>query len=113
MFYVDSLPVDNSSDTEYSLLAFVGDLIDHAQSHLTSNAVVVPVLQTFNVLLEADTLERLLSVSDGLERFVYPRNSLDAPTELSFSSLRVLISIISKNVHRLKSVVRIQESMKM
>ncbi|EGO23938.1 hypothetical protein SERLADRAFT_450239 [Serpula lacrymans var. lacrymans S7.9] len=91
--YSNNLPV-SLSDTGYSLGGLARDLIDYAQSHVTSNAVVVPVLQTFNLLLEADALARLPQTSEGLK-------CLDA-----------LVSLTTRNISRLKSVQRIQESMK-
>ncbi|KAJ6508836.1 TBCD protein [Mycena sanguinolenta] len=94
-----SLAGDVSAEVEeaklgYNLVTLVQDLLAHARANLTSNAVVVPVLQTFNVLLEADALRRL---------------SEDPKGE---SSLQDLLSIVSRNVARLKRIQRIHESMK-
>ena len=52
----------------YTLQGLVGDLIAEAKSNLGSNTNVVPVLQAFNALLEADALERLCYSEDGLKR---------------------------------------------
>ncbi|KAI6030933.1 TBCD protein [Pisolithus orientalis] len=82
--YVRTLPV-SSDRGEFSQASLAGDLIEYALKHITSNNVVVPVLQTFNMLLEADALT---------------------------CSMKNLISIATKNVSRLKNVQRIQESMK-
>ncbi|KAJ7459837.1 TBCD protein [Mycena latifolia] len=78
----------------YSLVGLARDLLTYARSNVTSNGVVVPVLQTFNVLLEADALRRLPEDSQGE------------------ASLRDLLAIVTKNVGRLKSIQRIHESMK-
>ncbi|KAJ6613342.1 TBCD protein [Mycena sp. CBHHK59/15] len=92
--YSRTLPLAGDPETGYSLVGLTRDLIGHARAHVTSNGVVVPVLQTFNVLLEADALRRLPEDAEG-ER-----------------SLEDLLSIVSRNVARLKSIQRIHESMK-
>jgi hypothetical protein len=56
--YIQTLPL-TACEPEYSLSGFAGDLVDWAESNVTSNNVVVPVLQIFNVLLEADVLTGL------------------------------------------------------
>jgi hypothetical protein len=56
--YARSLP-PSTSGAAYDLVGLVDDLLAHAKLHITSNSVMVPVLQTFNVLLEADALETL------------------------------------------------------
>jgi tubulin-specific chaperone D len=57
--YARSLPA-STPDPAYDLIGLVDDLMAHAKLHITSNSVVVPVLQTFNVLLETDALEALV-----------------------------------------------------
>lgn len=69
MDYVCSLPIANAENIGYDLLGLAKDLIDHARSHITFNATVVPVLQTFNVLLEASALTRLDQNADGMKRW--------------------------------------------
>ncbi|KAH7921320.1 ARM repeat-containing protein [Leucogyrophana mollusca] len=91
--YAKKLPLAPSGN-EYSLLGLTSDLLDLVKSQLTSNAIVVPVLQTFNLLLEADALEGLHTAQDGA------------------SQLEALITVSSKNISRLKNVQRIQEAMK-
>ncbi|KAG6333837.1 hypothetical protein ID866_5249 [Astraeus odoratus] len=91
--YVRTLPV-SPTGTQYSLSSLAGDLVEYAMAHQKSNKIVVPVLQTFNMLLEADALARL------------PQSDTGAVC------MESLISISSKNVSRLKNVQRIQESMK-
>ncbi|KAJ7095891.1 TBCD protein [Mycena belliarum] len=92
--YSRSLPLASDAKEGYSLVGLVRDLLKYARTNLSSNGIVVPVLQTFNVLLEADALRRL----DG-----------DPEAE---TGLQDLLSIVTKNVSRLKSVQRIHESMK-
>ncbi|KAJ7935612.1 tubulin folding cofactor D C terminal-domain-containing protein [Mycena leptocephala] len=94
--YSKSLPLAGDTDPEigYNLVELAGDLLSHARANFTSNGVVVPVLQTFNVLLEADALRRLQEDSHGE------------------TSLQDLLSIVTRNVARLKSIQRILESMK-
>lgn len=53
--HIKSLPIE-SSDGSYDLVTFVNDLKDHARANWSSNTVVMPVLQTFNVLLEGGAL---------------------------------------------------------
>ncbi|KAJ7780620.1 TBCD protein [Mycena maculata] len=92
--YSGGLPLAADPEMGYSLAGLASDLIGHARANLSANSVVVPVLQTFNVLLEADALRRLPEDSQGE------------------ASLQDLLSIVTKNVARLRSVQRIQESMK-
>lgn len=54
---------------EYDLRGLARDLIAQASSNLSANNIVVPVLQTVNVLLEADALERLSEDPEGLARY--------------------------------------------
>ncbi|KAG2155948.1 tubulin folding cofactor D C terminal-domain-containing protein [Suillus bovinus] len=91
--FAQGLPL-SSDDSGYSLSELCDDLTECAQGRTTSNAVVVPVLQTFNMLLEADVLSRLSSVGNGP------------------SKLEKLLNIATRNVQRLKNVQRVQESMK-
>ncbi|KAJ7250897.1 armadillo-type protein [Mycena haematopus] len=78
----------------YNLVALARDLLAHARANFAKNAVVVPVLQTFNVLLEAGALRRLVEDPEGE------------------TSLQDLLGVVSRNVARLKSIQRIHESMK-
>ena len=68
--FVQGLPLVKDQTSTYSLSELVVDLIDHAKSNMTSNAVVVPVFQTFNILLEADLLRQLPNEVSGLQRSV-------------------------------------------
>jgi hypothetical protein len=67
--YAKQLPVEaNNGGRNYSLHAFVTDLIGEAKSNLSKNNKVIPVLQVFNVLLETDALERLFQSTVGTNR---------------------------------------------
>ncbi|KAG0693184.1 ARM repeat-containing protein [Suillus ampliporus] len=91
--FAQGLPL-SPDDSGYSLLELCDDLIESVQDRTTSNAVMVPVLQTFNMFLEADVLSDLSSSDNGP------------------SKLEKLLNIATRNVLRLKNVQRIQESMK-
>ncbi|KAJ3566930.1 hypothetical protein NP233_g6689 [Leucocoprinus birnbaumii] len=91
--YAKSLPA--TDENGYSLVGLVNDIMDIAKKNPSSNAVVIPVLQTFTILLEAEALTALADCSEGME---------------SFSAL---LDLAARNVKRLKSIQRIQESMKM
>ncbi|KAF8955289.1 TBCD protein [Flammula alnicola] len=92
--FSQELPLAGGPESAYSLLDLVNDLISHAKSHMTSNAVVVPVYQTFTLLLEADALRHVPEEPAGRR------------------SLQTLLNMTSRNVDKLKSVQRIHESMK-
>ncbi|KAF8957293.1 tubulin folding cofactor D C terminal-domain-containing protein [Flammula alnicola] len=92
--FSQELPLAGGLKSAYSLLDLVNDLINHAKSHMTSNAVVVPVYQTFTLLLEADALRHVPEEPAGRR------------------SLQTLLNMTSRNVDKLKSVQRIHESMK-
>ncbi|KAF9454706.1 ARM repeat-containing protein [Macrolepiota fuliginosa MF-IS2] len=90
--YAKSLPISDSNG--YTLVDMVTDIIDMAKANPASNAVVIPLLQTFTMLLEADALRSLADYPEGT------------------ASLLALLSLASRNVGRLRSIQRIQESMK-
>jgi hypothetical protein len=67
--YAKRLPVEAiNGGRNYSLHAFVTDLIGEAKSNLSKNNKVIPVLQVFNVLFETDALERLFQSKAGTNR---------------------------------------------
>ena len=66
--FAQGLPLVKDQTSTYSLSELVIDLIDHAKSNMTSNAIVVPVFRTFNVLLEADVLRQLPYEVSGLQK---------------------------------------------
>lgn len=76
--YSKSLPLSGDEEAKlgYNLLALARDLLAHLRANFTSNGVVVPVLQTFNVLLEADALRRLPEDPRGEIRSVASKSIL-------------------------------------
>ena len=68
--YVQSLPAEREDEdgAGYDLRGLAVDLLAQVRGALANNSVVVPVLQTFGVLLEADALEGLYEHVDGLKR---------------------------------------------
>ena len=66
--FAKGLPLGKDQTSAYSVSELVVDLIDYAKSNMTSNAIVVPVFRTFNVLLEADVLRQLPNEVSGLSR---------------------------------------------
>lgn len=92
--YAQSLPLVATPSTRYDLCGLAKDLLAPAAQNLSANNVVVPILQTFNVLLEADAFDPLPEQPSGLD------------------SLRSLLRIASRNVARLKNLQRIMMSMR-
>ncbi|KAI9058356.1 TBCD protein [Trametes sanguinea] len=92
--YALQLPVTTSERDRYDQRRLVRDLVNQAQRNATSNNVVVPILQTVNVLLEADVFESLPQDTEGLQ------------------ILRSLLSLVSRNASRLKNPQRINVSMR-
>ncbi|KAH9841553.1 TBCD protein [Rhodofomes roseus] len=92
--YVHTLPVRATPPSGYDQCSLAQDLVAQASINLNSNNVIIPVLQTFNVLLESDVLEELS----------------DDPTGLR--SLRALLSMATRNVARLKNYQRVVMSMR-
>ena len=54
-----------SAGREYSVSGLAEDLVQYALTHSRSNSVVVPVLQTLNMLFEADALTSLPESETG------------------------------------------------
>jgi Tubulin folding cofactor D C terminal len=70
--YASSLPA-SADQIGCDVNSLVEDLIDKVNAHVTSNSVVIPILQTFNVLLEGDALSQLSDDSRGIRRPVFPQ----------------------------------------
>ena len=68
MAYVQSLPAEDATDSGYDLRSLAVDLLSQVKGSLANNNVVIPVLQTFNVPLEADAFEGLYEDSEGLKK---------------------------------------------
>ena len=112
--YARTLPAARREEG-YDLRSLAADLLAQVRGNLASNNVVIPVLQTFNVLLEADAFEELYDDSEGLKRCVA---RLDIGVwrivmSCAIASLRYLLSISSKGVAKFKSVQRVATSMRM
>lgn len=69
--YAQSLPLVATPSTRYDLCGLAKDLLAPAAQNLSANNVVVPILQTFNVLLEADAFDPLPEQPSGLDRCVF------------------------------------------
>ena len=65
--YAQELAV-NDEAVEYDLCRLAADLLVQAKRNLASNSIVIPVLQTFNILLDADVFEELEEDPNGLKR---------------------------------------------
>ncbi|PIL22540.1 hypothetical protein GSI_15229 [Ganoderma sinense ZZ0214-1] len=89
-----TIPITTSDPDRYDLRGLAQDLLGQALQNTSLNNVVVPVLQTINVLLEADVFEKLPQDPEGLQ------------------TLRSLLSLVSKNASRLKNPQRISMSMR-
>ena len=94
MNYVRELPVTSTDSGALDARSLVASLIAHARTNLAANSVVVPVLQLFNVLLEADALDALAEDDAGVE------------------TLTSLLNIVSRGVDKLKNVQRILACMR-
>lgn len=113
--YVGSLPVSVVHGA-YDATSLVEDLLDDVKAHVTSNLIVVPILQTFNLLLEGGALNGLSDSFRGIEELVLSKklfSYLKLLILILSCSLRQLLSIVTRNVARLKSIPRTLESMKM
>ena len=107
-------------DDEYDLCAFAADLLAEAKVNLASNNIVVPVLQCFHFLLEGDVFDGLVHDPAGLSRSVIefpvfatlPRAVKGTKANELLFSLQALLTIVSRNISRLKNVQRIEMSMK-
>jgi len=108
--YAQALPVSSSATSRYDLVTFVGDLISHAKAHLTLNATVIPVLQTFNILIGREALDRLHDNTEGLKKSV-PIPEDNQSCLAHFFSLQRILTLALRNVARLRNVERILESM--
>ena len=68
--YAQTLPVEGA-EGEYSLRGLAADLLTQVRGNLAANNIVIPVLQTISVLLEADAFEPLFDDDEGLKRYLY------------------------------------------
>jgi hypothetical protein len=109
--YARSLPLTRESG--YDLCQLVNGLLDYAESHMNSNVVVVPVLQTFNALLIADVLTHLPDLDAGLKRlWKFPAHVYWIAID-NLHSLHSLLRMSSRHIDRVRNVQRVHESMRM
>jgi len=66
--FAQALPSVGSATLPYSLLQLIADLIQHAKSNMTSNTIVIPVFQAFNVLFDDGALNPAVEQVAGLAR---------------------------------------------
>ncbi|KAL1950308.1 hypothetical protein VTO73DRAFT_5432 [Trametes versicolor] len=92
--YALQLPIATEAPDHYDQRSLARDLLAQAQKKVTSNTVVIPVLQAFNVLLEADIFENVPQDPEGLQ------------------TLRTLLALVSRNAGRVKNPQRINVSMR-
>ena len=64
--YAKSIPVVDGDG--YTLVDLVNDIMGTANRNLASNTIMIPVLQTFKILLETEALEGLANIKKGKER---------------------------------------------
>ncbi|KAH8114535.1 armadillo-type protein [Phellopilus nigrolimitatus] len=96
LVYARSLPLIRTQESIYDLESLANNLLAIAEENPTSNNVVIPVLQAFNILLEGDVLLDLATAEE----------------EICVVVLKKLLNLATKNVERLKSLQRVEESMK-
>ncbi|EMD39955.1 hypothetical protein CERSUDRAFT_45983 [Gelatoporia subvermispora B] len=77
--YAQSLPVTSVEKDRYDLLRFIRDLMSQISRNFSSNNVVIPVLQTFHILLEADVFEPLAEDDQGLNRYCFAQSEIFCP----------------------------------
>lgn len=113
MQYLENIPITSASE-DYTLVKFVDDLLERVAANIASNAIVIPIFQSFNLLLEADILSRLGDDDGGRERYgpsstqsTFLRPLTEVPR------LQKLCSNATRNVTKWKNVERINEAMKM
>ncbi|EJC98100.1 TBCD protein [Fomitiporia mediterranea MF3/22] len=102
--YAHSLPITSTHDTtsalaepdSYDLYSFVSDLLTVAFENPLLNNMVIPVLHTFNVLLEGGALAPLL----------------EEEKNLAAEKVTKLMELATRNINRLQSMQRIDESMR-
>ncbi|THH31462.1 hypothetical protein EUX98_g2715 [Antrodiella citrinella] len=92
--YAKSLPTEETAGISYSLPHLAEDLVAQCSRNLGSNAVVIPVLQTFNILLEGDAFESIY----------------EDPAKCQ--SLKAMYSIAARNVSKINNVQRIGACMR-
>jgi len=92
--FAKNTPISTAEGSKYPLRQLTEDLVEQAKRNSASNKIVLPILQTLEVLFEGDALERLYDDPEGTKL-------LDA-----------LLSLVTRNVSRVKNIQRVIFSMK-
>jgi tubulin-specific chaperone D len=109
--YVESIPVISLQSDEYSMSDLLEDITKYAKTSATSNSVFIPILQTFNILLEADAVRKCQELDTVMKKCDYFSRSHSYVSEND--SLSGILVIASRNIERIKNTQRIQEAMKL
>ena len=67
--YAQTLPVAADTIGAFDAISLVDSLADLGTRNFSNNNVVIPVLQTFNKLLEGDVIQRLSQHPLGIRRY--------------------------------------------
>lgn len=86
--YAQDIPLQDPANSQYDLLSLISDILNYAKSNLKSNAVVVPVLQSFNILIEGEALDSALGVPSGISRYEILRSRHHSNLKLAAKSSR-------------------------
>jgi tubulin-specific chaperone D len=113
--FANSLSLTGSEQAPYGLVQLARQLLARAQANLSSNNAVIPVLQTFEILLEADALDRLQETEDGMKVYASCGSWKDVYSILNITSFRLseLKTLVSRQVGKLKNTQRIMLCMQM
>jgi tubulin-specific chaperone D len=96
----------------YPQVSLTTDLVEQLKRNFSNNNIFIPLLQTFNVLLEGNALEPLKGNDEGEKQWVCLLLT-HWSGYLSFAyRLRGLLSVATRNIPRIKNVSRIQASMR-
>lgn len=95
------------------LLHLLDGILDIGKKNATANAIFVPVIHTYDVLLEGGVLQRVCALTDGYPRCAYDMRLL--AKRLSDDSYRLteILTLVSRNVDKLKSADRVLATSKL
>lgn len=95
--------------------AIFKELICLIKDNPGKNSVIVPVLQTFNVMLEGDTCLPLLSgkQDEGETMCVLLKSYLSNPRTEDWASIKAILDFAITNIEKIKSIQRVEECMRM
>lgn len=83
--YLNSLPVATDNESDLDLLILTNTILNLARTDLALNQIVIPTLQTLDLILDAGILGKLGNTEAGTE--VYVRDHTVTPTILNNSLL--------------------------